>query len=192
MIVVENVCIDDEIIQDKFVCALESCKGGCCVDGDAGAPLENDELEEIDAVFDVVKKYLSQQALDKIAQVGKYVKDGEYGMVTPDINGGICVYGYTDQSGVVKCAIEKAYLNGETTWKKPISCHLFPIIVEKQGVFDAMKYEPRETLCAPACANGVALGVPVYKFLQEPITRKFGAAFYDALEQVAVYKKSRK
>jgi Protein of unknown function (DUF3109) len=188
MIIIDNVYVSEELIKEKFVCALDKCKGGCCVDGDAGAPLNHDELAKIEEVFPVVKKYLSAEALAEIERVGLYTKDVDFDMVTPDINGGVCVYGFTDERGIVKCAIEKAYNAGEVTWKKPISCHLFPIRIGKKGIFESLNYEPREDLCAPACANGSALNVPVYKFLQEPITRKYGADFFDALDQIATEK----
>jgi hypothetical protein len=192
MIIIDNIYVSEELIKEKFVCALDKCKGACCADGDAGAPLQEDELAQIEKVFPSVKKYLTPQAIAEIEKVGMYTRDEEFDWVTPDINGGVCVYGYTNEQGIVKCAIEKAYNAGEIDWKKPISCHLFPIRMGKKGVFEAMNYEPREDICAPACANGSALNVPVYKFLQEPITRKFGAGFYEALDTIAQGKAGKK
>jgi hypothetical protein len=191
MIIIDNVYIDNDIIKEQFVCALDKCKGGCCVDGDAGAPLLREELEKIEEVFPQVKKYLTPEALAEIEKTGLYREDEDFDMVTPDINGGVCVYGYTDEQGVVKCAIEKAYNNGEVNWKKPISCHLFPIRVHQKGIFEVLKYEPREDLCAPACANGVSLGVPVYQFLKEPLIRKYGEDFYATLEQIVLQQKRK-
>jgi Protein of unknown function (DUF3109) len=185
MIIIDNVYVSEELIKEKFVCALDKCKGACCVDGDAGAPLNDNELQKIEEVFPVIKKYLSAEALAEIDRVGLYRRDDEFDMVTPDINGGVCVYAFTDQQNVVKCAIEKAYLAGEVDWKKPISCHLFPIRIGKKGIFESLNYEPREDICAPACANGSALNVPVYQFLKEPIIRKYGEGFYDALHHIA-------
>jgi Protein of unknown function (DUF3109) len=185
MIIIDNVIVSEELISEKFVCALDKCKGGCCVDGDAGAPLSEEELGELEEVYPLVKKYLSEKAIAEIEKVGIYTHDDEFAWVTPAIDGGICVYGYKDEKGIVKCAIEKAYLNKEIEWQKPISCHLFPIRMGTQGVFDVMNYEPREDLCAPACANGSALNVPVYQFLKGPIERKFGAHFYEALDHIA-------
>jgi hypothetical protein len=191
MIIIDNVYISEELVKEKFVCALDKCKGGCCVDGDAGAPLNHDELEKIEEVYPIVKKYLTQEAIAEIERVGVYKRDEEFDMVTPDIGGGVCVYAYTDENAVVKCAIEKAYYAGEVTWKKPISCHLFPIRIGKKGIFESLNYEPRQDLCAPACANGSALNVPVYQFLKEPIIRKYGEEFYDALDHVAREKMDR-
>jgi hypothetical protein len=192
MIIIDNIFVDEDLLKEKFVCNLDKCKGACCVDGDAGAPLAEDELQTLTDVFPVVKKYLSAAALAEIERVGIYTRDEEFDWVTPDIDGGVCVYAYEDEKKVVKCAIEKAYLAGEIEWKKPISCHLFPIRMGTKGVFEAMNYEPREDLCAPACANGSALNVPVYQFLKEPIVRKFGEGFYGALDTIAQKKKTGK
>jgi hypothetical protein len=185
MILIDNVHVSDEVIKEQFVCDLDKCKGGCCVDGDAGAPLAYTELEIIDKVYPIIEKYLSPEAKAEIAKVDKYRQDEEFDWVTPDINGGLCVYGYTDEKGIVKCAFEKAYYAGEISWKKPISCHLYPIRIEKTDLFDVLHYEPREVLCAPACINGKKLKVPVYQFLKEPIIRKYGQDFFNALETIA-------
>jgi hypothetical protein len=192
MIVIDQVIVQEQLLNSQFVCALDKCKGGCCVDGDAGAPLKPEELNKIDEVYPAVKKYLSPQAIAEIERVGLYRQDDEFDWVTPDINGGVCVYGYTDEQGIVKCAIEKAYYAGEVQWKKPISCHLFPIRIEQKGLFEMMNYEPRADLCAPACANGEALGVPVYQFLKEPITRQYGEQFYEALHHIAESRKAKR
>lgn len=192
MIIVDNVYVDPALLKEKFVCALDKCKGICCVDGDAGAPLAADELDEVDKAYPIVKKYLTPNAIAEIERVGKYLEDDEFGVVTPDIEGGICVYAFRDEQDIVKCAFEKAYYAGEISWKKPISCHLFPIRIGRKGVFESMNYEFREDICSPACANGSALDVPVYVFLKEPIVRKYGEAFYDALAQIAAMKKGKK
>ena len=193
MIAIDNVLLSDQIIRDQFVCDLSKCKGACCVDGDAGAPLDKNELKEIDAVQEAVLPYLSEQSREEIDRQGRYVFDKEYGWVTPTINSQICVYGITDNAGIVKCGIEQAYLDGKIKWKKPISCHLFPIIVKKSndGVTEFANYEPREDNCKAACALGKKLKVPVYEFLKEPIVRKFGPAFYDTLESTAVHMKKK-
>ncbi len=187
MIAIDNVLLSDEIINEQFVCDLTSCKGACCVDGDAGAPLGNMELKNIDEVFIEVLPYLSQEGIDEINKQGKYVYDKEFGWVTPTINSKVCVYGIYDKNGIVKCGIEQAYLDGKTNWKKPISCHLFPIIVKKSsdGKTEYANYEPREDHCKAACILGKKLKVPVYQFLKEPLVRKFGEPFYEALSATA-------
>ncbi len=193
MIAIENVLLSDQIITDQFVCDLTSCKGACCVDGDAGAPLDNKELKMVDEVFDKVLPYLRKEGIDELNKQGRYVHDKEFGWVTPTIGGKICVYGIFDENGIVKCGIEQAYLDGKTTWKKPISCHLFPIIVKKSndGITQFANYEPREDHCKAACSLGEKLKVPVYQFLKEPLIRKFGTAFYETLDATAEHLKSK-
>jgi len=187
MIAINNILVTDQLVEDNFVCDLVKCKGGCCVDGDAGAPLDKSELKSIDEVFEAVKPYLNQESVAEINRQGKYVYDEEFGWTTPAINGGVCVYGITDNYGIVKCGIEQAYNDGKVQWKKPISCHLFPVRIQqsKDGKTDYVNYEPRESLCKPACKLGNKLKVPVYKFLKEPLIRKYGTDFYEALDAVA-------
>ncbi|MEO6489612.1 MAG: DUF3109 family protein [Ferruginibacter sp.] len=187
MIAIDNVLVSDQVISEQFVCDLHKCKGACCVDGDAGAPLNNKELKNIDEVFNEVLPYLGEQSKAEIARQGRYVYDKEFGWVTPTINSRICVYGITGKDGIVKCGIEQAYIDGKVKWKKPISCHLFPVIVTKSktGNTEYVNYEPREDNCKAACSLGKKLKVPVYQFLKEPLIRKFGQSFYDALEATA-------
>jgi hypothetical protein len=189
VIVVDNVLVSDEIAEAQFVCDLVKCKGGCCEEGDAGAPLEKDELDIMIEVYEKVKPYLTPAAIAEIERKGKYVYHKEFGWVTPTLGGDneICVYGIRDEKGIIKCAFEQAYNDGIIGWKKPISCHFFPIIQKtgKKGDYDRMNYEPRETLCKPACSLGKKLKVPVYQFLKEPIIRKYGEDFYNALDKAA-------
>lgn len=185
MIIIDDVLISDEIVKEEFICHLEKCKGGCCVDGDAGAPLAKNELKKVKEVYKLLANELSPEAKAEIKRVGPYTQEEYFGYVTPAINGGICVYGYSDEMGVVKCLIEKAYNEGRTDFKKPISCHLFPIRETKNENYMALNYEPRETLCAPACSLGKRHGVKVYEFLKEPLIRKYGEAFYNVLDDIA-------
>ncbi len=187
MIAIDNKLVSDELVEEQFVCDLIKCKGGCCVDGDAGAPLEADERQHLEAVFEAVKPYLSQEHLEEIEKQGLYVFSEEFGWVTPAINGGICVYAITDARGIVKCGIEQAYYDGKVTWKKPISCHLFPVRIQKskKGDTEYVNYEPREDLCKPACRLGSKMKMPVYRFLKEALIRKYGQEFYEALDAVA-------
>jgi len=189
MIAIDNVLVSDQLVSEQFVCDLTKCKGGCCVDGDAGAPLDKKELKEIDKVYDAVLPYLPEKSVDELNRQGRYVYHPEFGWVTPTIESKICVYGITDKQGIVKCGIEQAYLDGKIKWKKPISCHLFPVIVtkSKDGITEYANYEPREDNCKAACSLGKKLKVPVYKFLKEPLIRKFGNKFYEALEATATH-----
>jgi len=187
MIAIDNKLVSDELVEEQFVCDLVKCKGGCCVDGDAGAPLDKDELKKIEEVYEAVKPYLSAKHVNEIEKQGLYVYNDEFGWVTPAINGGICVYAITDKAGIVKCGIEQAYNDGKVQWKKPISCHLFPVRIKKSKKDDLeyVNYEPREDLCKPGCRLGKKLKLPVYQFLKEALIRKYGADFYEALDAVA-------
>ncbi len=187
MIAIDNILVSDEIVQEQFVCDLNKCKGGCCVDGDAGAPLNKDELKKLDEVYDAVLPYLNQENKAALQRQGRYVYDKEFGWVTPTIASKVCVYGITDKKGIVKCGIEQAYNDGKVQWKKPISCHLYPIRIQqsRDKKTEYVNYEPREDLCSAACTLGKKLKVPVYVFLKESIIRKYGEAFYETLEATA-------
>jgi hypothetical protein len=185
MIAIDNILVSDDVIREQFVCDLLKCKGGCCEDGDAGAPLEKAEMDHLNEVFDIVKPYLTPAGLKEIEKNGRYQYDREFGWVTPTIEGKMCAYGFRDAKGIIKCSIEQAYYEGKTTWKKPISCHLYPIKTGKTKSGEVVNYEPRETMCRPACIQGKKLKVPAYVFLKEAIIRKYGEHFYEALEKVA-------
>ena len=177
--------MSDEVVQAQFVCDLNKCKGGCCEDGDAGAPLSKDEISKLNEVYEMVKPYLSADGIKEIEKSGRYQYDRSFGWVTPTIEGKLCAYGTKDNRGIIKCGIEQAYLDGKINWKKPISCHLYPIKTKKTKEHELVNYEPRETLCSPGCALGKKLKVPVYSFLKEALIRKYGEHFYEALDQVA-------
>lgn len=185
MIAIDNILVSDEVVEKQFVCNLDKCKGGCCVDGDTGAPITQEEANIIEDIYPEIKHLLSPNAIALIEDEGTHTFDDEYGLVTPSLNGGICAYGYYDELGIVKCAIEHVYKEGKIDFKKPISCHLFPIRITEYETFEAVNYEPRETLCKPACKLGKSLEVPVYQFLKEPLIRKYGEDFYEALDATA-------
>jgi hypothetical protein len=189
LIVIDNILVSDDVVEKKFVCDLNRCKGGCCEEGDAGAPLEKEELDIMIELYEKIKPYLTDAAITEIERKGKYVYSREFGWVTPTLGNDkeICVYGVRDDRGIIKCAFEQAYYDGVITWKKPVSCHLFPVITKKgrHGDYERVNYEPREKLCNPACALGKKLDIPVYEFLKEPLIRKFGQEFYNALDKVA-------
>ncbi len=187
MIAIDNVLVSDLVAEARFVCDLAKCKGGCCEDGDAGAPLTTEELDILNQVYETVKPYLTKEGIRTIEKRGRYLYDREFGWVTPTIEGKMCVYGYRDENNIIKCGIEQAYRDGKIDFKKPISCHLYPITVKQgqDGDYDRMNYEPRDILCNPACVLGKKLKVPVYQFLKEPIIRKYGEEFYEALDAVA-------
>lgn len=185
MVAIEDVLVSDEVIEKHFVCDLTACKGGCCVDGDCGAPLTEEETRVLQEIYPHMKHLLDEQYVAEIEKQGTHTWDDEHGHVTPTINGGICAYGYFDEAGVVKCAIEKAWNEGLINFRKPISCHLYPIRITESDGFQAVNYEPRKKLCRPGCKLGKQLKVPVYQFLREPLIRKYGSEFFDALDAAA-------
>jgi hypothetical protein len=185
LIVIDNILVSDLLVEEQFVCDLLKCKGGCCEDGDAGAPLEDAEMRQLKDIYAEVRPYLTPEGIREIEGNGLYNYDREFGWVTPTINGKMCAYGFRDRNGIIKCGIEQAWLDGKTSWKKPISCHLYPVKIDHSKEYELINYEPREKMCSPACSNGKKLKVPAYVFLKEALIRKYGADFYGALEQAA-------
>jgi len=196
VIVIDKVVVSDDVVNRQFVCDLAKCKGGCCEDGDAGAPLDKEELDIVVEVYEQVKPYLTQASIAEIEKKGKYVYNKEFGWVTPTLGNDseICVYGRRGNDGIIKCAFEQAYYDGKIKWKKPVSCHLFPIITKKSrhGDQEMINYEPREKLCNPACSLGKKLRVPTYEFLKEAIIRKYGEEFYETLDTIGKIKRKEK
>lgn len=194
MIAIDNVLVSEHIIEEQFVCDLNKCKGGCCEDGDAGAPMEKWELEKLKEYYEVIKPYMTEEGIKEVERQGKYLYDKEFGWVTPTINGAICAYGYRDKWGIIKCGIEQAFNDGKSDWKKPLSCHLFPIRIQKSKLdpdIEYVNYEPREDLCQAACSLGKKLKMPVYVFLKDSLIRKYGEEFYETLAATAVHVKEQ-
>ncbi|GAB2534518.1 DUF3109 family protein [Rufibacter soli] len=183
MIVLQNTVLSDDLKDKFFVCNLEKCKGACCVEGDLGAPLDQDELPVLAEVYEHVKPYMSVEGVKAIEAQGLYVEEFNGDFSTPTIGNRECAYAIYDENLTLKCAIEQAYLEGKISWKKPISCHLYPIRITKYDGFEALNYD-RWEICNAACAFGVELGVPVYKFLREPLVRKYGEEWFQELEEI--------
>ena len=181
MIVLQDTVISDDIKDKFFVCNLEKCKGACCVEGDLGAPLETEELQLLADNYEQIKPYLSDAGRQAIAEQGLYIKDWEDDFSTTTIGNRECAYAIYDENLTLKCGIEQAYLDGKISWKKPISCHLYPIRITKYDGFEALNYDKWQ-ICNPACSFGADLGVRVYQFLKEPLIRKYGAEWYQELE----------
>ena len=177
-----KILVSDDIKDVAFVCHLEKCKGACCVEGDLGAPLEQDELPMMEHIQDEVSPYLTEEGRKAIQDQGPFILDEDGDFSTPTIGGKECAYAFYDKKGVLKCAIEKAYLDGKIDFKKPISCHLYPIRVTKLRNTEALNYNEWD-ICKPACHHGKALQVPLYKFLKEPLVRKYGEKWYTDLEE---------
>jgi len=180
--------VSEEIIENDFLCNLSACKGACCIDGEAGAPLEEEELQILMDIYPKVKPFLSKKGIKAIEEQGLFVThEGEY--ETPLVKGKDCAYVILNEKGTALCGIEEAYNQGEIDWKKPVSCHLYPVRVQDYSEFSAVNYHKWE-ICDDACSLGKELQVPIYKFVKEALIRKFGEDWYEELEKVALnYKK---
>lgn len=182
MLVVENLLVSDEIFEKEFVCNLSKCKGECCVAGDSGAPLNKDEIQTLEEEFDNYKDYLTQNGRQSISINGFSTYDHEDKThKTTLISNGPCAYINYENDGTAICGIEKAYLDKKTNFRKPISCHLYPIRVSSIGELTAVNYEEWD-ICSDACILGQELKIPVYKFLKEPLIRAYGKSVYEALD----------
>lgn len=176
--------VSEDIIEKDFVCNLSACKGACCIDGDAGAPLTKEEAEILEDIYPKVKPFLRKKGIEAIEAQGTSTKNEWDEIETPLINGADCAYVIFDNKKTALCGIEEAYNQGEIKWKKPISCHLYPIRVKDYTEFSAVNYE-RWDICDDACSLGKELQVPIYKFVKEALIRKFGEDWYTELEKVA-------
>lgn len=180
MIEIGNAIVSLDVFERQFVCNIKACKGQCCIDGDAGAPIDENELSILDDIYDEVEPYLREEGKKAIAEHGKYVQDWDSEFVTPLIDEKECAYVTFDEKGTACCSIEQAYNDGKITFKKPISCHLYPIRISKYEKFDALNYH-NWNICSDACSLGKELGVPVFEFLKEPLIRKYGEQWYQQL-----------
>ena len=181
MIKIEDKLVADDIIENDFVCNLSACKGACCVQGDAGAPVEESEELILEEIYSEVKPYLRDEGIKAIEGQGKTVRSSFDELETPLVNGEECAYVTFDDQGTALCGIEKAYRDGKIDFKKPISCELYPIRLTKLTSVIALNYD-RWDICDPACKLGDALQVPIYKFAREALVRKFGKQWYQKLE----------
>lgn len=181
MIQIGNAVISSDVISKKFVCDLSACKGECCVAGESGAPLDEEELGILDDIYDKIEPYMTKEGKKAVKKYGKYLVDSDGDFVTPLVNGNQeCAYTIFE-NGVAKCGIEKAWADGVIKFRKPISCHLYPIRIDKlKSGLEAVNYHKWE-ICKDACALGKKLQVPVYQFLKEPLIRKYGRKWYQEL-----------
>jgi len=184
MFIIEDKLVSEEILEKKFVCDLSACKGACCVQGDAGAPLNNDELGILEEEYANIKDFLREEGRQAIAEEGVYTIDSDGDIVTPLINGKECAYTLFEKDGTASCGIEKAWKAGKTSFRKPISCHLYPIRVSNQTQYEALNYHAWE-ICKPACSCGESLKVPVYRFLKDSLIRAYGKEWYGFLCEAA-------
>lgn len=188
MVIIQNKLISEDIFKVQFLCNLNACKGACCWEGDYGAPLTSEEMETLDHIYEDIKPFLQATSIKKIKEDGKYTYYNdikEHG--TTLLENGACVY-MTFQNGIAKCGLEEAYNEGITSFKKPISCHLYPIRISRNesNGFEVLEYDHWD-ICEAACALGKKQELPMYKFLKEALIRKYGMEFYEEMEGVGNY-----
>ncbi len=176
--------VSEEILEREFVCNLSACKGTCCIDGDAGAPLSEEETKIMEEIYPKVKPYLRPEGIAAIESQGTWVTGEGGDFETTLIEGKDCAYVIFDGTTAL-CGIEQAYNEGVVDWKKPVSCHLYPIRVKDFTEFTAVNYDQWH-ICDDACTLGKELQVPVYQFVKEALIRKFGEDWYLELEKVAL------
>lgn len=183
LVEIDGKIVSTQIFDRKFVCDLNACKGACCVEGDAGAPLTFEEVSIMEDALEVIKPFMRKEGIEAVEETGVFYMDQENVPVTTLVDGKECAFVYFDDQGITKCSIEKAHKEGKLDFKKPISCHLYPIRTKTFDDFEALNYSEWH-ICSPACACGEKLDVPVFRFLKEPLIRKYGEAFYAELETV--------
>lgn len=189
MIAVENTLISEEVIDKQFICDIQKCKGGCCVEGDSGAPLEKGEEAILQSIYAKVEPYMQADGIATIKEKGLCVVDEDGDDTIPLVEGGkkkYCSFVVFEKNGIASCAIEKAYHDGKVDFKKPVSCHLYPIRITKLNDIDALNYSSW-WVCRPAHYKGKKEGLPLYKFLKEPLVRKYGESWYKKLEETVAH-----
>jgi hypothetical protein len=181
----DKYLLSEDIFDKNFVCNLNACKGACCWEGEYGAPLDEDELDILKAIYPEVKPYITAEGIKEIEKQGNYIIDEDDEFSTPLIGeAGPCVYINYSNDGTAYCGIEKAYLEGKINWRKPVSCHLYPIRLQHLPDYIALNYEKWD-ICSAACQLGDELKVPVYRFLKDALVRRFGEDFYAKLDDMA-------
>lgn len=181
MIIIGETLISDELYTERFVCDLGVCKGGCCVHGDAGAPLDQEETDQLKIVCDSVRPFMIPEGIRAVEKQGLWVRDDDDELTTPLVDGKQCAYAFFDAEGVAKCAIEAAFDQGLIAFQKPISCHLYPIRLSRYPHYEALNYH-RWPICDCARKKGKKLKVRVYRFVKDALVRKYGKQWYEELE----------
>ncbi len=181
MRIVQGILVADDILEDNFACNLSACKGACCVDGDSGAPLDAEETLQLENIYKATKPYLKPEGREVIRTAGAWVRERDGTLTTPLIGeNGPCAY-INYENGVAVCGIERAWQAGAVPFRKPLSCHLYPIRVIQQEPM-TMLYYHKWHICTPACMNGAKLKMPVFRFVKDALVRAFGESFYEELE----------
>ena len=184
MLEIGRAIVSLDVLDKHFLCDLLKCKGACCVEGDSGAPLTAEEAIEIEQNYPAFEKYIPENHKKEVEKQGFSVIDSDGDLVTPLVGNRQCAYTFIDEKGILKCAIEKAYFEGEISFRKPVSCHLFPIRITEYKRFDAVNYQQLD-ICKPARKCGAGEKLPLYKFLREPLIRKYGSEWYEQLVYAA-------
>lgn len=184
MIEIDDKIVSTDLLTDCFACNLGHCKGICCVEGNAGAPLEMEEVDLIEEEWENFRPYMTPEGIAAIEQQGFMVVDADGDYTTPLVNDAECAYSF-EENGITFCAIERAWREGKCGFQKPISCHLYPIRVARfsNGTI-GLNYH-RWSVCRSAVECGRKLGIPIYQSLKEPIIRAYGEEFYQRLEEAA-------
>ena len=183
MIEHRGTLLSEDLFEKRFVCDLNACKGACCVEGESGAPLEPEEAEQMKKLWPKYKSYIPEQGQQAVAEFGFSVVDEDGDLVTPLVDGKKECAFTIFENGVALCGIEKAWKDGKIPFRKPISCHLYPIRIAKLAGYEGLNYH-KWKLCKPACTCGAKLDVPVFRFLKDALTRKYGAQWYSELEAI--------
>ncbi len=192
MIEHRGTLISEDLFEKRFVCDLGACKGACCVEGESGAPLEPEEAEQIEKLWPEFRSYIPEKGRQAVAEQGFSVIDEDGDLVTPLVDGRKECAFTIFENGIALCGIEKAWKDGRIPFRKPISCHLYPIRIEKLKFHEGLNYH-QWNLCKPARACGAKLDVPVFRFLKDALIRKYGEAWYAELEGIyAEWEKERK
>jgi len=176
--------VSEDIIKKDFVCNLNACKGACCIEGDAGAPLNEEEVDILQEIYPKVKPFLRPEGIAAIEKQGTHIETELGELETPLVEGNECAYVTFSENGIAGCGIEEAFNAGAIDFRKPVSCHLYPIRVQEYSEFAAVNYH-RWPICDDACSLGKELQVPVYKFVKTALIRKFGEHWYAELEKIA-------
>ncbi|MCM1110320.1 MAG: DUF3109 family protein [Clostridium sp.] len=180
MFEIDNTLVSLDLAERFFCCDLDKCLGECCVEGDAGAPITREEYEKLRQLAPVVADRLSPRARRIIDEEGVGYVDQEGDLVTSIVNGRDCVFTCYAPGGKCLCALDSAFREGKTDFRKPISCYLYPLRLKEYPTFTAVNYH-RWKICRPAEENGRRLGIRLYQFMREPLIERFGREWYDTL-----------
>ncbi len=183
MIVIDETIVSEDLLKVRFSCDLSKCLGACCIEGDAGAPLEEEEISVIEDALEKIKPYMTPEGIAVVEEFGVFDYDIAGSYVTPLINDRECAF-IIFENNIAKCAIEKAFFEKKIKYRKPLSCHLYPVRITEYEEYDAVNYHKWE-ICKSACSNGQRLKMPLYQYLEEPLTRAYGRDWYKKLDEYA-------